>query len=294
MKVAITGGNGFLARYCTDLFQKENIDVLLLARKVGNYNKTEFTVTDYSEDSLNRIFKTEKIDAIVHLAGPRKAYPSISDYKDYFDMTTSVYNAALDNNIRNIVFASSISVYSGVDLPYIENTVLMPDNNYGLSKIVCEQIGNIYSRNKGLCVKNLRFAHLYGANEDNMYMINKFFKQAYNHEQIVVDCKSFSRREMMYTKDAVNAVLCALKKSEVSGTFNIGSGDNLTNEDIANFICNCMSPEMKVVVGDGKENIKPSYMDSTRALSELGFRAKYSLRTALPEIFKAMKEKYVR
>lgn len=293
MKVAITGGNGFLARYCTDLFYEHGIEAILLARKVGKYREIQFTVTDYSAESLNKIFAEERIDSIVHLAGPRKAYHMISEYKDYFDMTTAIYDVAVNRGITNVVFASSISVYSGEELPYKEDFLLMPGNNYGLSKIVCEQIGNIYSRNKGLCIKNLRFAHLYGANEDNMYMVNKFFNQAYNHEQIFVDCKSFSRREMMYTKDAAFAVMCALKNSELSGTYNIGSGDNLTNEDIANYICHCMSPEMKVLVRDGKENIKPSYMDSSRALSELGFKAKYNMETAVSEIYEAMREKYM-
>lgn len=294
MKVAITGGNGFLAGYCVDLFEMCNIVPVLIARKNGKYKNYKYCITDYTKDSLKKIFKNEKIDAIVHLAGPRKIYSQISMYCDYFDMTTAVYDAAFESGIYNLVFASSISVYSGDNLPSKEEEIPMPCNNYGLSKVVCEQIGNIYNRSRRMYIKNLRFAHLYGANETNMYMINKFFKEAYDHKQLFVDCKGFARREMLYTKDAALAIVCALREDKKFGTYNIGSGDALTNEEIAEQICRCMSPENRIVVGEGEEKIKSSYMYGYKAFQELGFCAKYNLKTALPEIYIAMKEANMR
>lgn len=290
MKAAITGGNGFLARYCIDLFEQNDIIPVLITRKDGKYKEYDYHTTDYTKDSLKELFCKEQIDAIVHLAGPRIIYPNISQYSDYFDMTTAIYDAAVENGIQNIVFASSISVYSGTDLPYKEDCVLMPDNNYGLSKIICEQIGNMYSRFKGLNVKNLRFAHLYGANENNKYMINTFLKRAFNHEQLNVFCRGNAHRELMYTKDAALAVICALNRPELSGTYNIGSNDALTTEQVAGKICSYMSPENSVIVGSEVETIKSSYMDNTMASRELGFSAEYKLETALPEIYIAMKE----
>lgn len=57
-----------------------------------------------------------------------------------------------------------------------EKELLLFDLMYGVSKLVCEYIGNIYFRKKGFCIKNLRFVYLYGFNEKNNYMINRFFR----------------------------------------------------------------------------------------------------------------------
>lgn len=141
---------------------------------------------------------------------------------------------------------------------------------------------------RGLKVKNLRFAHLYGANENNNYMINKFFRQAYRHEQIVVDSVGLARREMMYAKDAAYAIIMALQHRDISGTYNAGSGEALTNEEIANTICAEMSPELHVSVGEGVETIKSSYMDNSKIYMDLGYKARYTLKSATPEIYRDM------
>lgn len=223
----------------------------------------------------------------MHLAGPRAAAPDLSFYNDFFAMTRNLYEAAAINGITNIVCASSISVYSG-ELPYTEESIPKPMNVYGLSKVIVEHMGNIYGSSEGLKVKNLRFAHLYGANENNNYMINKFFRQAYQHEQIIVNGRGVARREMMYAKDAAQAIIAALEHGDCSGTYNAGSGNFLTNEEIAEMICVIMSPELHVKVGEEQESIKSSYMDSSKIDRELGYKAKYTLKSALPEIYRDM------
>ena len=92
----------------------------------------------------------------------------------------------------------------------------------------------------------------------------------------------------MYTKDAARAICLALEHVDLSGVFNIGSGEALTNEEIAKTICFVMSPEMTVLVGNEKENIFSSYMDSQYAEKKIGFRAHYSLLDAVKEIMRDM------
>lgn len=289
MKVAVTGGNGFLAGYLNRELKAKGIDSIFLVRSQNKDNMTsDFTVTDYSFKSLSEIFLRGGVNAIVHLAGPRVVAQDLSFYNSFFDLTRNLYEAAGSNGITNIVCASSISVYSGKP-PYSEESIPQPGNTYGLSKVIVEHIGNIYASSKGLKVKNLRFAHLYGANEKNNYMINKFFRQAYHHEQIIVNGRSAARREMMYAKDAALAVVAALEHGGCSGTYNAGSSDFLTNEDIAKTICGGMSPELHVQVGEKQETIQPSYMDSERIWREIGFKARYTLESALPEIYMDMK-----
>ena len=287
MKIAITGGNGFLAGYLTKELLENGHDVVLLSREPGCKYGIPYVVTDYSRESLTEIL-IEGYDGIAHLASSRKVADNLAFYSGLIEMTNNLYLSAKEAGIKNIVYTSSISVYSGEELPYKETQAASPNNMYGLYKLTCEQLGELFNRSYDMKVKNLRLAHLYGANENNNYMINKFFRQAYNHEQLFVNCVSIARREMMYTKDAARAIRLALEHVDLTGVFNIGSGEALTNEEIAKTICSVMSPEMTVLVGGEKENILSSYMDSQYAEKNIEFRAHYSLLDAAKEIMRDM------
>ncbi|AWP35946.1 SDR family oxidoreductase [Heyndrickxia coagulans] len=291
MKIAITGGTGFLGRYLEEKLLKYKHEPVILTRKVIIDNNIEYRFTDYSITDL--IDNLADIDAVVHLAAKRGSQGRISEFHDNEVLTQNLYEACLKNEIRNIIYASSISVYSDETLlPWTEKHPPMPKLMYGVSKMACEYIGNIYSGRYGLKIKNLRFAHIYGFNEKNNYMINKFFRQAFNKKTLVLDSKSISKREFLYAKDAAKAILCALNTPEASGNYNIGSGEALTNLEVAKKINSIFKNEGNLLIKDqsASESIKSSYMESRKALNILNFKADYSFSSSLQEIYDSMKE----
>lgn len=292
MKIAITGGTGFLGKHLVEDLIDKNHTPIVLTRSLKNKvnNECEYRVTDYSiEDLIKKFFD---IDAVVHLAAKRGSQGNISEFHDNEVLTQNLYEACYKINIKNIVYASSISVYSDEELlPWVEEDVPSPKLMYGVSKLTCEYIGDIYSAKKGLCIKNLRFAHLYGFNEKNNYMINLFFRQAFNQQQLVINEKSIAKREFLYVKDAAKAITCALTKNNLSGTFNVGSSEAFTNSEVAEIINNVFqnNGNLSVKNPDKIENIQSSYMDSSKIKEVLDFHPDYMFVDAVSEIYSLMR-----
>ena len=287
MKVAVTGGTGFLGQHVVEKLRKNGDDVVILSRK----SLPGTIQTDYSIESLTPIFND--VDAIVHLAAKRGSQGKKREFQDNEVLTQTLYDAALENNIKNVVYASTISVYSGEEtLPWSEKTLPRPPLMYGVSKLTCEMIGNLYNDKNGMRIKNLRLAHLYGPNEQNNYMINLFFRQAFKNEILTLNTQSTAKREFLYVKDAAEAIIKALKRPSQKGTYNIGSDVILTNEEVADKINQVFinHDHLEVVHPDRPDTSVSSYMDNQLAEAVLDFKPQYTFEQALLEIFKDLKE----
>lgn len=287
MKVAITGGTGFLAKYVSELLEEKNIETVKFSRKESN----DTTQTDYSYNDLTE--KLKGIDAVVHLAAKRGSQGLISEFHDNEILTQNLYEACHQLKIKNIIFASTISVYSDDSrMPWDETEVPSPELMYGVSKLSCEQIGNIYNNKFEMNIKNYRLAHIFGFNEKNNYMINKFIRQCYLGKQLVLNNQSYARREFIYAKDVAEAIYLGIQNEKLKGTFNIGSEEALTNYEVAKTINKVFSPSKNLVdVNDNTpENIHGSLMKSSKSKELIGNYSSHTFEEALIEISELMED----
>jgi NAD+ dependent glucose-6-phosphate dehydrogenase len=102
-------------------------------------------------------------DAVVHLAGnpsPKGSWGSVQRLN--FDLTMNVYEAAVRQGARRLVFASSNWVVAGhrfEDWPLTAEIDPYPVNPYGVSKLVGERLGRSYSDRWGLSVICFRIGY---------------------------------------------------------------------------------------------------------------------------------------
>lgn len=290
MKVAITGGTGLVGTALVEELDNLGIDYIILSRQTSKNNK--IMSTNYSKQSLLKILKD--CDSLVHLAANRGPTSQIESFHNDESITQNIYDVCVELDIKNIVFASSISVYSDVNnLAWKEKQTANPVSMYGISKLSCEMIGNIYSKKHNLKIKNFRFAHLFGKNEQNNYMINLFMRKAFNNEELTLDTQSTAKREFLYVQDAAIAIVKGLKNRKISGTYNIGSNIRLTNYEVAKYINVAFqnNNNMKILNADLKDSSSSSYMENYKAKKELNFEATYKFTEALEEIYYHMKGK---
>lgn len=293
MKVAITGGAGFLGREVVSLLQNnDSFEPVTLSRKLLNTkDKYEFRITDYSSESLDMVLRD--VDAVVHLAAIRGAEGKISDFHQNEILTENIYRSCVKLGIENIVFASSIAVYSDASkISWCESHIPTPKTLYGISKIACEYIGQIYHKKYGLNIKSLRIAQILGEGEKKG-MMNTFIDNAFDKTKLKVIGKSIAKREYVYVKDVARAIECSLMKSKINGSFNIGSGQAFTNLEVAQIVNDCFGNQENLVYENSlDEGIESSLMDSSKAKRVLGYEPKFSFKEALNDI-KYIKEQSV-
>ena len=283
-RVAVTGGTGFLGSYLLPALVEEGYEPLVLSTKERPFS-FPLKKTDYGVESLAKCL--EGCSAVIHLAAKRGGQPRIEEYHSGEILTQNVLEAAGRVGAEHVLLASSISVYSDQDLlPWREDQAARPVNMYGISKLAAEYIGHWSSEKYGLYVKSLRLAHLFGAMEKNNYMINLFMRKAYLKKKLTVK-ESAGKREFLYAKEAASAFIRLLDQ-DFSGSLNIGSGQALSNLEVAEAINEVFGNAGNLELTGWDEGIRSSYFSSERAKKMFGYQSRYSFSQALEEIKQVM------
>lgn len=184
MKILITGGAGFigsnLAKKLMDRGDKvvmidnfnDYYDVQLKKDRIKKYLKG-YNFKLYKGDIrdvklLDRIFKAEKLDKVMHLAALAGVRNSLLDPLEYEDVnvrgTLNLLEMAKKYKIKNFVYASSSSVYgNNKKQPFSESdSVDTPISPYAATKKATELLAHVYSHIYGLNTTGLRFFTVYG------------------------------------------------------------------------------------------------------------------------------------
>ena len=159
MTVLVTGGAGYIGSHtCVELLE-QGMDVVVIDNLVNSSAKSLDRVEQitgkrlafYQEDvrdraALDRIFGKHDIGCAIHFAGLKAVGESVSMPLEYYDnnlfSTVTLCEAMRDHGVKNIVFSSSATVYTGGDeMPLRESSPTgMCTNPYGWTKYMSEQI----------------------------------------------------------------------------------------------------------------------------------------------------------
>lgn len=159
MTVLVTGGMGYIGSHtCVELLE-QGMDVVVVDNLVNSSAEAGRRVEQitgkplkfYQMDvrdraGLDRIFTEQKIDCVIHFAGLKAVGESVHMPLEYYDnnlgSTVTLCEAMRDHGVRQIIFSSSATVYSGDnDMPLCETSRTGSCTNpYGWTKYVCEQI----------------------------------------------------------------------------------------------------------------------------------------------------------
>lgn len=153
MAILVTGGAGFIGSNIVEKLLKDGHDVVVL----DNFSSGKEENLSFAKDYANRYTlirgdirdkavcesACRDIDYVLHQAALRSVPKSMDDPESYNDVniggTLNMLQAAANNKVKRLVFASSSSVYGDIDkFPEKEDFYPEPISPYALSKLTGE------------------------------------------------------------------------------------------------------------------------------------------------------------
>ena len=158
MKIFITGIAGFLGSNLAEWCLKKNHQVLGCDNLVGgdteNLSDLDVDFLKLDCENLEEMTRAMKgVDVVCHAASyAHEGLSSVSPTlicRNNMMGSVATFTAAIKNNVKRIVFCSSMARYGAIPIPYKEEDVPNPVDPYGVTKLAAENILKILSKTYG-------------------------------------------------------------------------------------------------------------------------------------------------
>lgn len=256
-KILITGGAGFIGSNLAMYFQKHHKDAEIVVldnfrsekvfsnghfKSLGHFQNLlgfegEVIVGDITkQEDLERL-KSYKFDYIFHQAAISDT--TIMDQEAVLRANVNAYKDLLDLCVHNnakMIYASSAGVYGNSPAPNSIGSGEMPENVYGFSKLMMDNLSAKYLKQfPHLHIVGLRYFNVYGQREiykgKTASMILQLGLQALKNKKVRLFKMGEQKRDFVYIQDVIQANIKAME-SKKSGVYNVGSGTARSYNDI--------------------------------------------------------------
>ncbi len=298
----ITGGAGFIGSNlceailgmghkvkCLDNFSTGKRDNIEMFSDNPNCSIIEGDIRDF--DTCVEACKDVKY--VLHQAAWGSVPKSIRMPLEYGQInimgTLNMMEAARQNGVVKFVYASSSSVYGDEPtLPKKEGTEGNPISPYGLTKMVDEEYGRLYTRLYGIHTYGLRYFNVFGRRQDPAgpyaAVIPKFIKQILNDERPTIYGDGRQSRDFTYIENVIEANLKACKApGQAAGQiYNIAFGEQQYLIDVYHELCKALGKDIAPIFGPEREgDIKHSNADISKAKRLLGYDPQWNFRKGI-------------
>lgn len=305
-RICITGAAGFIGSSLVDELLSRNIKVSGIDDFCDFYDPSTkrknleaalqsklFALTEGDiRDPLILEDTVSGCDAVVHLAamaGVRTSMESPGLYRDVnVEGTRKVLYACRRAGVRNLIFASSSSVYgNNRKVPFKESDpVENPVSVYAESKIAGEDLCKEAHAKYGLDVTCLRLFTVYGPRQRPDLAIHKFSRLILEGKPIPIFGDGSMERDHTHIDDILSGLEAAILKNPGCGfrVINLGSDRPIRLDALVAAIEKALGKKAvlekhPVPLGD----VRRTWADLTRARDLLGYEPRTSLEDGLKQ-----------
>lgn len=292
MKILVTGGAGYIGSITSQELVKQGYGVVIFDKKNGR--KIQDT------ELLEKVIKAEKVEAVIHFAADIEMGESMRNPTKYFENnflgSLNLITTMVKTGVKKMIFSSTAGVYGNPErVPIKEEDRKRPENPYGQSKLMTEQVLEFYDRVYGIKSISLRYFNAAGATLDGTlgeahqpesHLIPNVIKAVRQNQEFKLFGDDYPTpdgtciRDYIHVLDLAAAHILGLKALEIghkTDVYNCGTGMGHSNKEVIEMVEKVSGKKVKVKVeprrpGDANELIA----DPTKFQQEFRWQPKYS------------------
>jgi nucleoside-diphosphate-sugar epimerase len=319
MKTLVTGAAGLIGSHLVRSLLDKGREVVITdnfsrggqqnLNDLGIKNKCLAVDLRYFDQALKL---TKDVDTVFHLAAKVGSVDFLhGSYAKELDamlvntaIDTNVISACVDNKVKKIIYASSVSVYP-INTQHVDNVVLKeddlrisdkvqgeidPEGGYGWAKFISEvQLALMTETKVGIA----RIFNTYGDNAalgKSSHVVQALITKAvrYPKEEFIVWGDGKQTRDFLYVEDCVNALLKLEEKASIPPVVvNIGSDKEVSIGTLAEKIVKISGKTIKIKY-DVSKPVGPTSRspDTHKIRKTLGWKDTYTLEEGLKNTYK--------
>ena len=315
--ILITGGTGYIGSHTAVKLLEQNEDIIMLDNLYNSNisvidkieaitnKRPEFYQTDLlDKPGLEKVFKENQIDCVIHFAGLKAVGESVEKPLVYFNNnisgTINLLMAMEKFSCRKIIFSSSATVYGKAEvMPLNENSPIGVTNPYGRTKLVIEDmLKDIYASDNDKSIVLLRYFNPIGAHKSGligedpngipnnlMPYICKVAKgelpvlNVFGNGYDTIDGTGV--RDYIHVEDLAAGHVKAYDKIRTETglyTYNLGTEKGYSVLQVIDAFEKANSIKINYTIAPRRPgDVAEVYADTKKAETELGFKAQYTL-----------------
>lgn len=218
--------------------------------RYGNFEYRLGTGGDIENCKLKFLLPPFSEIKAIHLAahsGVRGAVGQESVFINNNISNTGIFfDKCIELGIKDILFASSSSVYGNADKKFVETDRSdRPEGIYAATKKCDEIIASYYAKQYNLNISALRFFTVYGEWGRPDMAVSIFTDKIWRGQEVPLFGHGNLKRDFIHIDDLVRGIKLVLDNAKGYSTFNIGSEWPITNGGLAEKIASIMNLPLK-------------------------------------------------
>jgi len=301
-----TGGMGFIGsnfiRYWLNKYKTSfviNLDALTYAGNPRNLDDLTATQKKHyvfvhgnicNKELVTWLFKYYKPQVVVNFAAESHNSRAILNPDLFFRTnlmgTQNLLECARQTGINRFHHISTCEVYGDLALDskekFSEESPYRPNTPYNASKAAADLAVRAYSKTFGLPVTISNCCNNYGSYQFPEKVIPLFVTNLLREINIPIYKQSKNKREWIHVLDHCRAIDLIIHKGKIGETYNVGTGYEISVEDLADKILSYMArhESYKNVVSDRPGHDRRYLLDSSK-IKKLGWKPKIEFDNGL-------------
>lgn len=239
MNILVTGGSGFIGtNLVTDLLKEGNNVTIYDNQKSITY--PEICIVGDIRDNENLTRSLRGVDTVYHLAAEHRddVHPSSLYYEINVGGAENVVYALKKNNVKRLIFTSTVAVYGLNSGEPHEDSPISPFNDYGKSKYMAETIFSRWADSDHTnCLVTVRPTVIFG--ENNRGNVYNLFYQLSSGKFMMVG-KGINRKSMGYVLNLTKFLATLLQFAPGKFVYNYADKPDLCMNELIKIFQNTL------------------------------------------------------